>query len=279
VQSSIVDRQNLTATVHRLDLAAPEIASKAKPGQFVMVMTDEQGERIPLTLADWDCMQGTISVVVSEVGKTTGKLASLQKGDWLPHLAGPLGKPAEIGYFGQVACVATGYGIMTIVPLARALTAAGNQVYAVVSAPTKAELLPLDNLAAASHQLTVTTSDGSFGEAGWVLDPLKQLLQQQTIQRVFVVGSLCMMKLVAATTRTAGTKTMVSLNPIMVDGTGMCGACRVSVGGCTKFACVQGPEFDGHQVDWDLLMMRRCTYPLAPDEAVRAYRCQYCGQW
>jgi ferredoxin--NADP+ reductase len=253
------------------------VAAKAQAGQFIMLMTDEKGERIPLTIADWDKKAGTVSMVVSSVCETTNKLGQLQVGDSLPHFVGPLGTPAVIGHFGNVACVTIGYGMATIVPLVRELKAAGNKIFSIVSAPTKEELLQPERLEELSDKFIVTTSDGSAGQTGWVIEPLKELMAAEKIDRVVSIGSLCMMKLVAATTR--GIKTVVSLNPIMVDGTGMCGACRVSVGGCTKFACVDGPEFDGHEVDWDLIMSRRCSYPVDVAAGDGVYHCQACAQW
>lgn len=275
----VLNKYELAQGVFMLEIEAPAVAQKAAPGQFIMLMTDEKGERIPLTIADWDSSKGTVSVVVSRVGITTGKLTRLNPGEAIAHFAGPLGKPAEIANYGNVACVAIGYGMATIVPIARALKAAGNTIYSIVGAATRDDLIKISRLEEVSQQLTVATSDGSYGEKGWVIDPLRRLLAGIGIQRAFVIGSLCMMKLVAAVTREYGVKTMVSLNPVMVDGTGMCGACRCSVGGKTRFACVDGPEFDGHEVDWNLLMTRRCTYPVIPEDSASIYRCQFCGQW
>jgi len=240
-------------------------------------MTDEKGERIPLTIADWDETKGSVSIVVSNVGHTTRKLTAMQAGDALAHFTGPLGKSTEIGSFGTVACIATGYGMATIVPSARALKLAGNQVISIISAPSKSELLLPERLANVSDRMIVTTSDGSAGQLGWVIEPLKELIASEKIDRVLAIGSLCMMKLVTATC--TDIKTMVSLNPIMVDGTGMCGACRVSAAGQTRFACVDGPEFDGHEVDWELLMARRCPYPADVTCSENYYRCQNCAQW
>ena len=273
----IISKEGLSPTVNLLKIDAPAVAAKASPGQFIMLMTDEKGERIPLTIADWDNAEGSISIVVSNVGPTTSKLAALDAGDSLAHFVGPLGKPAEIGRYGNIVCIAIGYGMATIVPVARELKKAGNRIFSVISAPTKAELLMPGRLAAVSDNLTITTSDGSAGREGWVINPVKNLLANEKIDRVIAIGSLCMMKLVSAATR--GVKTMVSLNPIMVDGTGMCGACRVFIKDKTKFACVDGPEFDGHDVDWDLLMARRCSYPVDVASAQSTYRCQYCAQW
>jgi len=273
----ILAKETLTPTVSLFRIEAPAVARATRPGQFVMLMTDEKGERIPFTIADWDEAEGSVSLVVSHVGHTTRKLSALQPGDSLAHFIGPLGKKSEIGHFGNVACVATGYGMVTIVPSARALKEAGNRVFSIVSAPSKGELLLPERLAGVSERQIITTSDGSAGRPGWVLEPLRELLASEQIDRVLVIGSLCMMKL--ATEACRGIKTIVSLNPIMVDGTGMCGACRVSVAGKTSFACVDGPEFDGHGVDWDLLMARRCPYPVDAKSGESVYRCQSCAQW
>jgi len=273
----IIIKEALSPSVSLFRVAAPAVAEKARPGQFIMLMTDEKGERIPLTIADWDVREGSVSIVVSNVGPTTSKLAALKAGDSLAHFVGPLGNPAEIGMFGTVACVAIGYGMATMVPIARELKSNGNRILSIVSAPTREDLLLPERLARESDSLTITTSDGSAGHEGWVISPLKELLNNEKIDRVIALGSLCMMKLVSAATR--GVKTMVSLNPIMVDGTGMCGACRVFIKDRTKFACVDGPEFDGHDVDWDLLMARRCSYPVDVAAAQSTYRCQYCAQW
>jgi ferredoxin--NADP+ reductase len=273
----IIAKEALSPTVNLYKIEAPAVAAKAKAGQFIMLMVDERGERIPLTIAGWDPAEGSISLVVSNVGATTGKLSALKAGDTLAHFVGPLGRPSEIDKFGNVACVAIGYGMTTIAPVASELKAAGNWIFSIVSAPTKDELLLPERLAAVSKHMVVTTTDGSVGRQGWVLEPLKELLSAEKIDRVMAIGSLCMMKLVCGLTR--GIKTLVSLNPIMVDGTGMCGACRVSISGKTKFACVDGPEFDGHEVDWELLMARRCAYPADVACGESAYRCQACAQW
>jgi len=273
----ILAKEAISPTVNLFRIEAPSVARAARPGQFVMLMTDEQGERIPLTIANWDEAEGSISLVVSSVGHTTLKLATMQPGDTLAHVVGPLGKSTEIGNFGKVACVATGYGMLTIVPPAKALKAAGSRVFSVISAPSKSELLQPERLGEVSERLIVTTADGSAGRSGWVIEPLKELLVSEGIDRVMAIGSLCMMKLVSEASR--GLKTTVSLNPIMVDGTGMCGACRVSLAGTPRFACVDGPEFDAHEVDWDLLMARRCSYPMEAACGESAYRCRSCAQW
>jgi ferredoxin--NADP+ reductase len=276
----ILRKEPLTPTISLCEVEAPAVARKAQPGQFVMLMVDEKGERIPITIADWDRERGSISIVVSQVGPTTGKLGRLKKGDSLAHFVGPLGKPADIDNFNSVACVVMGYGMATIIPVARALQQAGNRVHSIISAPTGADLFGVDRLQQVSNSLLATTSDHSYGEQGWVIEPLRNLLEgSEPISRALVIGPVCMMKVVSAVTREYEVKTVVNLNPVMVDGTGMCGACRVSVGGVTKFACVDGPEFDGHDVDWGLLIARRCTYPVSLQEAATATRCQFCGQW
>jgi ferredoxin--NADP+ reductase len=276
----ILRKEPLAPTISLCEVEAPAVARKAQPGQFIMLMVDEKGERIPITIADWDRERGSISIVVSQVGPTTGKLGRLKKGDSLAHFVGPLGKPADIDNFNSVACVVMGYGMATIIPVARALQQAGNRVHSIISAPTGADLFGVDRLQQVSNSLLATTSDHSYGEQGWVIEPLRNLLEgSEPISRAFVIGPVCMMKVVSAVTREYEVKTVVNLNPVMVDGTGMCGACRVSVGGVTKFACVDGPEFDGHDVDWGLLIARRCTYPVSLQEAATATRCQFCGQW
>jgi len=242
-------------------IAAPAVARKAQAGQFVIIRVDERGERIPLTIADWDRDEGSVTIVFMEAGKTTRQLATLKAGDSLATFAGPLGLPTEVERFGTVVCVAGGFAVATIVPIARALREKGNKVISIMGARSKDLLFWEDRLGNVSDQLIVTTDDGSYGRKGVVTEPLKELLESgQRIDRVIAIGPSIMMKFCAKTTQPFGVKTIVSLNPIMVDGTGMCGCCRVSVAGVTKFACVDGPDFDGHEVDWDLLFARQRTY-------------------
>jgi ferredoxin--NADP+ reductase len=242
-------------------IAAPAVALKSKAGQFVIIRVDERGERIPLTIADWDRDEGSVTIVFMEVGKTTRQLATLEAGDSLANFAGPLGLPTEVERFGTVVCVAGGFAVATIVPIARALREKGNRVISIMGARSKDLLFWEDRLGNVSDQLIVTTDDGSYARKGVVTEPLMELLESdQRIDRVIAIGPSIMMKFCAKTTQPFGVKTIVSLNPIMVDGTGMCGCCRVSVAGVTKFACVDGPEFDGHEVDWDLLFARQRTY-------------------
>ena len=274
----ILLRQDLVPNIHLFKIAAPQIAKKAQPGQFVIVRVDEKGERIPLTIADWDREEGSITIVFHEVGKTTRKLAALQEGDYIINFVGPLGLPTHIDRFGTVVCVAAGYSVATIVPIARALKEAGNRIISLIWAQTKETLFGDNLLGNFSDELTIVTGDASSECQGFIFEPLKELLENERGDRVLVIGPACVMKLVAATTRPFGVKTIASLNPIMVDGTGMCGSCRVVVGGTTRFACVDGPEFDAHEVDWNLLMARRCTYSGA-DVPMLQYQCRFCAQW
>jgi ferredoxin--NADP+ reductase len=256
----ILVKEDLTSNIHLFKVDAPGVARKARPGQFVIVRSDEKGERIPLTIADWDREEGSVIIVFMEVGTTTRKLALLNAGDSIFNFVGPLGRPTEIEKFGTVVCVAGGFAIATIVPIARAMKEAGNKVISIMGFRTRDLVFWEEQLDSVSDELIVTTDDGSYKRKGLVTEPLKELLQQTEVERVIAIGPTVMMKFCSLTTKPFGIKTIVSLNPIMVDGTGMCGCCRVSVAGETKFACVDGPDFDGHEVDWDLLMNRQRTY-------------------
>ena len=247
--------------IHLFKIAAPDVAKKAQAGQFVVIRIDENGERIPLTIADWDREEGSVTIVFMEVGTTTHRLASLKTGDSITNFVGPLGLPTHIEKFGTVVCVAGGFAVATIMPIARALKEKGNKVISIMGARNKNLIFWEDELRNVSDRLIVTTDDGSYARKGLVTEPLQELLKgNERIDRVIAIGPSIMMKFSAKTTQPFGVKTIVSLNPIMVDGTGMCGCCRVSVGGVTKFACVDGPDFDGHQVDWDLLFARQRIY-------------------
>ena len=254
-------REDLVPSIHLFKIEAPAVARKAQAGQFVVVRVDEKGERIPLTIADWNRDEGSITIVLMEVGATTRKLAQLEVGDSIANFVGPLGLPAHVEKFGTVVCVGGGVGVAPIVPVARALREVGNRVISIMGARSKGLLFWEDNLGSVSDQLIVTTDDGSYARKGVVTEPLKELLESgEKIDRVIAIGPAVMMKFCSLTTKPFGIKTIVSLNPIMVDGTGMCGCCRVEVGGETKFTCVDGPDFDGHQVDWDLLFARQRIY-------------------
>jgi len=235
---------------------APEIAAKAQPGQFIILRENEYGERIPLTIADFDRTEGTITIIFQEVGRSTRDLGMLEAGDSILDFVGPLGKKSEIEDFGKVVCVGGGVGVAPVYPITRALYEAGNHVVSIIGARSRDLLILEDEMRKVSHQLVVMTDDGSYGEKGFVTDALRKVLSQDNFARVIAIGPLVMMKAVSEVTREFGVKTIVSLNPIMVDGTGMCGACRVEVGGETRFACVDGPEFDGHEVDWNLAQQR-----------------------
>jgi ferredoxin--NADP+ reductase len=257
----IISRETLGTKIHLFKIEAPAIARKALAGQFVVIRIDERGERIPLTLADWDGNEGSVTVVFMEVGATTFRLALLKAGDFIADFVGPLGVPSHIDKFGTVVCVAGGVGAAPIAPIAKALKEKGNEIILILGARSKDLLFWEDKLRSISHRLIVTTDDGTYGRKGVVTEPLKELLEsEEKVDRVIAIGPSIMMKFCALTTQPFGVKTIVSLNPIMVDGTGMCGCCRVSVGGVTKFSCVDGPEFDGHQVDWDLLSARLRIY-------------------
>jgi len=266
----------LVPNIHLFRFSAPKIARKAKAGQFVVVMIDEKGERIPLTVADSNAKDGTLTIVFMEVGKTTQQLGLLQEGDSIMSLTGPLGLPTEVEKFGTVVCVAGGFAVAPIMPIARAMKQAGNKVISILGARSKSLLFWEDELRSVSDKLIVTTDDGTYGRKGLVTEPLKELLEgPEKIDRVIAIGPSVMMKFCAKTTEPFKVKTIVSLNPIMVDGTGMCGCCRVSVGGQTKFACVDGPDFDGHQVDWDLLAARQRTYLPEEKQALEHWQCQH----
>jgi ferredoxin--NADP+ reductase len=257
----ILHKQDLVPQIHLFKIDAPKVARKAQAGQFVVVRVDEKGERIPLTVANWDEEEGSVTIIFMEVGTTTHKLASLDEGDYLTNFVGPLGVPAHIEKFGTVVCVAGGFAVAPIFPIAREMQRAGNKVVSIMGARSKDLIFWEDELRSVSDRLIVTTDDGSYARKGLVTEPLKELLEgDEPIDRVVAIGPSIMMKFCAKTTEAFGVKTIVSLNPIMVDASGMCGVCRVSIGGVTKFTCVDGPDFDGHQVDWDLLLARQRIY-------------------
>ena len=259
--NEIVATQNLAPSIKMLEIAAPSIAAKWRAGQFVILRAHERGERIPLTVAKVNPDTGIITLVVQEVGYTTRLLGGLQRGHSMVDLVGPLGKPSEIERFGQVVVVGGGVGTAVAYPEAKALKEAGNRLISIIGFRNKDLVIFEDELKTVSDRLFVATDDGSKGHHGFVSDVLKQLIEDGThIDRVFASGPAIMMKVISELTRPYRIKTMVSLNPIMVDGTGMCGACRVSIGRQTKFACVDGPSFDGHEVDFDQLIARLRMY-------------------
>jgi ferredoxin/flavodoxin---NADP+ reductase len=272
----VVKRRDLATNIVLLEVKAPEVAAKALPGQFIIVRVDEQGERIPLTVMDFNREQGTITIVIQEVGYSSKVINQLQEGDSFLDFVGPLGVATEIENHGRVVCVAGGLGAAPVYPIARALKEAGNEVITIIGARCKDLIILEDELGAVSDKVILATNDGSAGVKGFVTDALAQVLEETggKVDHIWAIGPMIMMKAVVEYTRDKGLKTIVSMNPIMVDGTGMCGACRISVGNETKFACVDGPEFDGHLVDFDLAM-RRLTY--FKDEEKRAQARCNCG--
>ncbi len=269
----IVETRVLAAAVKQLKVAAPEIARKRKPGQFIVLRIHEEGERIPLTIADADPETGIITLIFQEAGKSTAQLGTLAKGDSIQDLIGPLGHPTHIEKFGTVACIGGGIGIAPVYPIAKGMRDAGNQVVAIIGARTKNLLILEEEMAKVSHSLRVCTDDGSYGYSGFVSDALQDLLDQGThIDLVVTIGPVPMMRVVCNLTRNRGLKTVVSLNPIMVDATGMCGACRVSVGGRTRFVCVDGPEFDGHEVNFAELVKRQRAYLSQEKRSLEAFQ-------
>ncbi len=269
---SIVDKQIISSTITKYVIKAPFIAPKRKPGNFVIIRVDDTGERIPLTIVDSDPKQGTITLIVQSIGKTTRAMAELKAGDALADVAGPLGNPTPIEFHGAIACVGGGVGTAELLPIAKALGEAGNSIHTIIGARSKDLIILESEMAAISKEIFITTDDGSYGRKGLVTDQLKDLIERPGgISAVYAIGPLPMMKAVSNLTRKYNVKTYVSLNAIMVDGTGMCGGCRVTIDGQMKFACVDGPEFDGHAVDFDELIMRNRTY--LAEEKVSNERC------
>jgi ferredoxin--NADP+ reductase len=269
----ILEKKTLAPEVKFVKVQASDIAQKAQPGQFIILRIDEEGERIPLTIADFDRKKGTLTIIFQEVGKSTKQLGKLTVGDFICDVVGPLGASSHIKNYGRVVCIGGGIGAAPIYPIARALKEAGNHVTVINGARSENLLIFEEELSQVGDKMIVTTDDGSKGHHGLVTEPLKEILQgSKKVDLVFAIGPAIMMKFVCKTTESFKVKTMVSLNPIMVDGTGMCGACRVSVGGETKFGCVDGPDFDGHKVDFDLLMARQRMYLPEEKEAVEVYK-------
>ncbi len=270
----ILMKQQIGPETWRMRIEAPRVARRAQPGQFVMLRVDADGERIPLTIADFDRQNQTIDIIFQAVGDTTRQLAGLAVGDGLHDFLGPLGKPANLPDHGRVICVGGGVGAAVVYPEVKALHERGVTVDVIIGARNEDLLILEDEIRAVCHELYVTTDDGSRGRKGLVTDVLKELLVKDHYDEVIAIGPVIMMKFVSLTTREFGVKTTVSMNPVMVDGTGMCGGCRVTVGGETKYACVDGPEFDGHLVDFDEAMRRLTTYR---DEERAAHTCRIGG--
>ena len=258
----ILKKQELSPGILEYDIEAPRVAKKALPGQFIVLRVNEEGERVPLTIADFDREKGIVTILFQVVGASTGLLASLQEGDSILDFVGPLGQPSELSdHMGTVVFVGGGIGVAPVYPIARAAHELGNKVISILGAKTKDILIFEERMRAISDEVLITTDDGSYGIKGFVTNAIEELIKRgEKIDQVTAIGPGVMMKSVAEATRPYGIKTVVSLNPIMVDGTGMCGGCRVQVGEETKFACVDGPEFDGHLVDFQGLMARGKMY-------------------
>lgn len=257
----IVRREEMSeGTVILNEIEAPLIAKKALPGQFVILKANETGERIPLTMADTDPEKGTITIIYMVVGKSTAIFRDIPVGEGYQDVIGPLGKPTHLEKVGKVVCVGGGTGVAVLHPITRGLKEVGNDVTCIIGARNKGLLMMEEQMTAASHDLRICSDDGSYGHHGFVTDVLKTTLEEGGVKLVVAIGPVPMMKAVSNLTKEYSVETMVSLNPIMVDGTGMCGGCRVTIGGETKFACVDGPEFDGHKVDYDELILRLRAY-------------------
>jgi ferredoxin--NADP+ reductase len=274
----VLKKVELAPKIKLVEVNAPEVAMKAKPGQFVIIRIDEKGERFPLTLAEWEPKKGTITLIFLEVGVSTRKLGALKIGDEILNVVGPLGNPSDIKHYGSVAVVCGGVGTAAAYPIAKALKEAGNHVVSIIGARTEELLILEDEMRNISDELYISTDDGSRGHKGFVSDVLKMLIEKgYRFDIVYAIGPPLMMKATADVTRSHSVKTIVSLNPIMIDGMGMCGGCRVTVGGETKFACLDGPEFDGHLVNFDELIQRLRVYLSEEKQAAELYECRLGG--
>ncbi len=274
----ILEKQVLSDVTKLMVVEAPQIALKARAGQFIIVLMNDQGERIPLTIADYDRTAGSITIIFQEVGKSTIQMGTMNVGDSFKHIVGPLGHATEIENFGEVICVGGGVGIAPVYPIARALKEAGNHVISIIGARTKDLLLWEDKMRAVSDELIITTDDGSHGRKDLVTTPLKEILDSRPgkIAKIWAIGPAIMMKFVAMATQPYKVPTIVSLNTIMIDGTGMCGGCRVVLDDGAKFVCVDGPEFDAHKVDWTNLLSRLAFYRPEEQKAVEHHKDHEC---
>lgn len=258
--NKILEKEHFSEKVVKLVVEAPSIAMSRKPGHFVIVRACEHGERIPLTIADADTDRGTITLVVQNVGESSAKICALNAGEYLTDVVGPLGKATHIENVGTVVCCGGGVGVAPLLPIIKALKMAGNKVVSVLAARTKELIILEKQVAEYSDELIIMTDDGSYGDKGLVTNGVESVINREKVDMVVTIGPAIMMKFVALLTKKYEIPTMCSLNTIMVDGTGMCGACRVTVDGKTKFVCIDGPEFDAHQVDFDEMMMRLRSY-------------------
>jgi len=275
----ILEKEVLSPVIKQMEIEAPRVAKKCQAGQFVILRLHEKGERIPLTIADFDRNKGTITIVFQEVGKSTRELGKMEAGDQIVDFVGPLGLPSHIEKFGNVICIGGGVGIAPVFPIVRALRDIGNNVTGIIGARTKDLLFWEEKMRAACDELMVTTDDGSYVRKGFVTDVMKEIIEDKgkdNIALILAIGPQPMMRVVCNVTKEYGIKTIVSLNSLMVDGTGMCGCCRVTVGGQTKFVCVDGPEFDGHLVDFAELAKRSAIYLEKEREALDYHKCT-CG--
>ena len=256
----IVEKRILAPKTVLFHVKAPLVTRKLRAGQFLIVRVNARGERIPLSVSGWDREKGTVRIIVQAVGRTTTEIIAMEPGDAFQDVVGPLGRPSHVERYGTCVLLGGGYGTGAIIPVARELLELGNRVYAIIGARTRELVLMEDELRELCHRVEVTTNDGSYGRKGLVTDALAEILEQEPVHMVTAIGPVPMMKAVSEMTRPKGIKTYVSLNAIMVDGTGMCGSCRVTVGGKTRFACIDGPDFDGHAVDFNELVMRQRMY-------------------
>jgi len=269
--NKIVEMEFFSENVAKIVLKAPDIANSRKAGHFVIIRLDEKGERIPLTIADGDPAKGTITLVVQKVGVTSAKLLAKKIGDEILDVVGPLGHDTHIENYGTVLCAGGGVGVAPMMPIVKALKEAGNKVITVLAGRTKELIIMEDEMRKYSDEVIIMTDDGSYGKKGLVTAGMEEVIQREKVNKAVVIGPAIMMKFGSFTTKKYNIPTEVSLNTIMVDGTGMCGACRVSIGGKTKFVCVDGPEFDAFQVDWDEMMMRMGAYKTQEHEAYEKY--------
>ena len=271
----IVRKEALKPTVILYEIEAPMVAKKAEPGQFIILRVDENGERIPITIHDYDREKGTVTIIVQTVGATTEKLSHKQQGEFIQDFVGPLGRPTETEGKKKVCVVGGGVGCAIAYPVLKKFHDCGAEVHAVVGFKNKDVVILEDKFKSASDVMKLVTDDGSYGEKGLVTDALKQLIEEgNQYDEIFAIGPAIMMKFVSKTTEPYGIPTTVSMSPIMVDGTGMCGGCRLTVGGETKFACVDGPDFDGHKVDYDELMSRNSVYRDREAEERKTHICR-----
>lgn len=279
----ILSKEKLASIIYRLEIAAPQIAQSRQPGQFVVLRIDETGERFPLTICDADPDKGSITLVFQVIGKSTYHLSLLNPGDYILDILGPLGRPTHLKKYGTVICIGGGIGVAPVYPIAKGMKKVGNKVISIIGARTKELLILEDEMSQVSDKLFITTDDGSYGRKGFTSDVLKEIIASKTkfdgtsydsIDLVVAIGPVPMMKVISDITKAHNLKTIVSLNPIMLDATGMCGCCRVTVGGKRRFACVDGPEFDGHEVDFDELAKRLQTYLPQEKVSLERYQCK-----